>query len=164
MQLFFFSTHVNPSSCEFLGDCWEDGGVRCDDEGSPKCDVGGNSIARSESRPIEFTDTAAIRLAYCGDETIDDWQHFKSYLLTECELSEADTNKVLIAFDAPVDSLWCRWNSDAVKEFVAKSPPPNRGPEFWRNHNKEIATLDREDHFAEITEDGFEHDLESEAE
>lgn len=45
MRKFQANTHNNPEFITFVGDSWEDGGFRVDDDGAPTHDNRGNTVA-----------------------------------------------------------------------------------------------------------------------
>ena len=45
LQYFWYSRHVGGTG-DFVGTCWEDGGLIVDDNGNPTCDWKANSIAK----------------------------------------------------------------------------------------------------------------------
>lgn len=94
MQRYEAFLHISPSPIRFIGNCWEDGGFSANESGEPLCDVRGNTVAGFSVRDLTPADDLLLAAAYAGDESIEDAQAFREYLVRECGLSLADAFKV----------------------------------------------------------------------
>lgn len=66
LSYFWFHRHIGGSS-DFVGTCWEDGAITVDEDGNPKCDWRGNSIAKYSAEKLDVTNKdhlAAVEVWY----------------------------------------------------------------------------------------------------
>ena len=124
VKKFSARTHINPTTIEFLGNFWEEGGFASEDGETATRDARSNTVAWSAVSEITVEDAPLLATTYAGDERIGDVGNFLVFLVSECGVDPEVAGAVCARLElAPSQTDWralCVW------QHAMSLPPAQR--------------------------------------